>query len=518
MTAMHWTRFFSVSAWCAASLFAQVSHPPAESVARPAAGCASLRSLTTYDFTIATAALVPAKGEDPEHCRVTGQILPEIRFVMSLPSAWNRRLLMLGNGGWAGTLPSAAPHRTVRLGFATVVTDTGHNAAVEPDASFAVNRQKLLDYAFRSLHTTAETAKRVVAGYYGFRPSRSYFTGCSTGGRQALMLAQRFPADFDGIISGAPILDFTGTMLRFAYTAKALAAAPVPAGKLPTLAARVYDRCDASDGLRDGVIDDPRRCDFRPSRDLPQCSGAESDQCFTSAQIATLEKIYGDVMSSGHRLFPGWPVGAEALAGPGGRSGWDGWIIRDGAPSNSAAFAETFFRYAAFPDQPSGFDYRKFDFDKDVSHLEWVHEVLDATDTDLSAFRSRGGKLLMYYGWADQALNAQRGVEYYEDVVRKMGPRTSEFFRLFMVPGMFHCGGGVGVSRFDTLGPLIDWVERDIAPASILASRDKPARTRPLCPYPLTARYKGSGSIDDAANFSCAPPATPLIGQSAARQ
>src|SRR5262249_10549206 len=224
-------------------------------------------------------------------------------------------------------------------------TDTGPAASIEPLATFAQNRQKLFDYAFRSLHTTAEAAKRVITAYYGAKPTRSYFEGCSTGGRQALILAQRFPDDFDGIISGAPVLHFSGTMVGYACTAQALAAAPIPAAKLTALASRVYAQCDAKDGLQDSLIDDPRRCDFRPSRDLPKCAeGADAADCFTPAQISALEKIYGDVISRGKRIFPGWPVSAE-VAGPNGRSGWEGWLVRDGAPTISVNFAESFFRY-----------------------------------------------------------------------------------------------------------------------------------------------------------------------------
>jgi Tannase and feruloyl esterase len=357
------------------------------------------------------------------------------------------------------------------------------------------------------LHTTAETAKRIATAYYGVKPSRSYFEGCSTGGRQALILAQRFPDDFDGIITGAPVLNWTGTMMRYTCTAQALAAAPIPYAKLSLLSDRIYDKCDAVDGVKDGVIDDPRRCDFRPARDLPKCAeGADTSSCFTSGQIGALEKIYGNVTSRGKRFFPGWPVGAE-IAGPNGRSGWDPWIVHDGGPTTEVVFAGSFLRYMAFPERDSKTDLGSFDFDKDPARMSWIHEALDATDPDLSGLQKRGGKLIMFYGWADPALDAQMGVDYYESVVNRMGGSTSSFFRLFMVPGMFHCGGGVGTSTFDMLTPLLQWVERGPAPERILASRvvdGKPNRTRPLCPYPQPAKYKGTGSIDEAANFSCA--------------
>jgi len=234
--------------------------------------------------------------------------------------------------------------------------------------------------------------------------------------------------------------------------------------------------------------------------------GGDNSDCLTAGQISSLEKIYGDVMSQGKRIFPGWPVSSE-VAGPNGRSGWDFWKInQSGQPSISIAFGETFLKYMAFPDKNSKTDLASFDFDKDPPRLEWIHNILDATDPDLSRFKQRGGKLLMYFGWADPALNAQMGVDYYESVLARMGVGTPSFFRLFMVPGMFHCGGGIGCGTFDKLGPVVQWVEKGIAPDSIIGSRivnGKPDRTRPLCPYPQTARYKGSGSIDDDANFVC---------------
>jgi feruloyl esterase len=486
-----------------------------ESAIAPKTACADLRALTGYEFTIESATLVQAAADTPAYCRIRGLIQPEIQFEVSLPAQWNRRFYMFGNGGYAGE-SLEAPNRVgqrvnaLRRGFVVAQTNTGHDAAQEPLGTFAVNRQKLLDYAFRSLHTTAETGKRIAAAYYGTRPTRSYFEGCSTGGRQALILAQRFPEDFDGIVAGAPVLNFSGTMTGYAKMTQAFAAAPIPYAKLKTLSDSIYAQCDDKDGLKDGLIDDPRRCDFRPSRDLPKCAeNADNADCFTAAQISTLEKIYSDVVSNGQRFFPGWPIGAE-VAGPNGRSGWDNWIVHEkGQPTISVAFGESFFRYLAFPEKNPKYELTSVDFDKDVKRLEWIHGVLDATDADLSSFRKRGGRLLMYYGWADPALNAQMGVDYYESVLKQMGATTTEFFRLFMVPGMFHCGGGVGCSSFDKLAPLMQWVEQGIAPERLTASRTingKTDRTRPLCPYPQVARYKGSGSIDEAANFSCQIP------------
>ncbi len=482
--------------------------PTGEIALQPKCACADLRSLTNYDFSIESATLIPATADAPERCRVKGLIQPEIQFEVNLPATWNRRFYMFGNGGYAG---EAMENRTgqrvtaIRRGFVVADTNTGHEAASEPLGTFAVNRQKLLDYAFRSLHTTAITGKRIAEAYFGAKPTRSYFEGCSTGGRQALILAQRFPDDFDGIVAGAPVLNFSGTMTGYTQMAQAFAKAPIPYAKLSLLAEKIYAQCDEKDGLKDGLIDDPRKCQFCPSCDLPQCAdGTDKADCFTTAQLSTLEKVYGEVKSQGKSIFPGWPIGAE-IAGPNGRSGWDNWIINEkGQPTISVNFSESFFRYLAFKNP--NFKFADFDFDKDPQRLEWIHNVLDATDPDLSQLQKRGGKVLMYFGWADPALNAQMGVDYYESVVQKMGAGTPNFFRLFMVPGMFHCNGGVGCSSFDKLTPLMQWVEQGAAPESILASRivnGQTNRTRPLCPYPQVAKYKGSGSIDDAANFVC---------------
>jgi feruloyl esterase len=504
---------------CAGSLLAQGGGgvqfrdwtPPA-STGKPAIACGELRSLTSFDLSVIAARVIPASANAPEHCRVSLMVPPEINIEVNLPTAWNGRLYMFGNGGWAGEsfeTPGRIANRAhgLKAGFVTAATDTGHSAASEPGASFALNRQKLLDFGFRSLHVTAEAAKLLARTYYGTGPSKSYYDGCSQGGREGLILAQRFPNDFDGIIAGSPLVNNTGTQTARAYWMQGLAMNPFPAAKLELLARRVYDQCDAKDGLKDGLIDDPRRCDFKPERDLPHCAeGLDRADCFTGNQIAAVDRIYGDVMSQGKRYFPGWPVGAEGA--------WTGQEINGPAgPGAWTTYGQNFLRYIApwnkgLDNDPTQL-IAQFDIDKDPPQMDELRQILDATDTDLSAFRRHGGKLVMYFGWADPQLNPRMGVEYYEQVTEKMGASTTDFFRLFMVPGMFHCGGGVGTGVFDTATPLVNWVEASTAPERIEASRvveGKVVRTRPLCNYPLVARYKGSGSIDEAANFSCVKP------------
>jgi len=484
-------------------------------IVKPGIACSELRSLTSIELSIVSASLMQATADAPEHCRVSILIAPEINVEVNLPAAWNGRLYMFGNGGWAGESFDAASRvatraRGLTYGFATAATDTGHSAAVEAGASFAKNRQKLLDFGFRSLHVTADVAKLLVRTYYGQSQSKAYYDGCSQGGRQGLILAQRFPADFDGILVGAPALDSVGTMMARAWWTQGITANPIPASKLSLLAQRVYEKCDAKDGLKDGLIDDPRRCDFHPAQDVPRCAeGSDKADCFTGDQIASLDRIYGDISSQGKRLFPGWPAGAE-VAGPSGQSAWIGMALNGpNGPGTWRSYADNFLKYIAFPERNPEKSIESFDIDQDPQRASTLRNILDATDADLSAFQRRGGKIMMYFGWADPQLNARMGVEYYEKVVERMGGSTGDFFRLFMVPGMFHCRGGVGTDTFDAETPLVKWVESGAAPEQIAASRvvaNKVVRTRPLCAYPQVARYKGTGSIDDAANFACVKP------------
>ncbi|MEO7650554.1 MAG: tannase/feruloyl esterase family alpha/beta hydrolase, partial [Bryobacteraceae bacterium] len=262
------------------------------------------------------------------------------------------------------------------------------------------------------------------------------------------------------------------------------------------------------DGLRDGTIDDPRRCDFRASRDLPVCQAGDGSACFTAGQVHTLETTYNDVVLNGKRMAPGYPVGAE-IADAAGKSGWDGWIFRDGQLSQSAVNAESSLRYMVFDKPDPTYELTRFNLEKDGHRFEAIGKLMNATDPDLERFRQRGGKILMYFGWADPALNPLTGVEYYEQVTQQMGPSTRDFFRLYMMPGVFHCRGGVGPACFDPMSNLIPWVELGKAPEAITATRlegGKVLRSRPLCPYPQVAAYLGKGSVDEAGNFRCSDP------------
>jgi len=475
---------------------------PSAALAASAAQCAALKSLHLPQTTISSATWMVATATLPEHCRVVGNIGPgTIGFAVQLPSSWNGKLYHGGGGGYVGAIPDASAGLV--LGYATTATDTGHTGTGPLggvlDASWALNNpQAVIDFGYRAIHVTTTTSKAIVAAYYGKAANRSYFVGCSRGGGQGLMEAQRFPDDFDGLVVGAPAYHWTEFMMGFNWDSRAVAAAPIPLAKLPLIENAVVKQCDASDGLVDGLVQDPRACRFEPA--VLRCQGADAPDCLTGAQIEAVREVYGGpANSSGKRISPGFPAGAES------NGGWDVWISGGAiTPSLQFTFQDQFFRYIVFNDPK--YDPFTFNFDTDPPKLDKVGLILNATDPDLRDLERRGSKIVMYHGWTDHALSALKTIQYYERVGRAMGgaEEVNEFFRFFLAPGMHHCGGGPGPNVFDALTPLVDWVEHGKAPARIIASGGSvPGRTRPLCPYPQQAVYKGKGSIDDAANFTC---------------
>jgi pimeloyl-ACP methyl ester carboxylesterase len=472
--------------------------------------CRSLLGLTATDLTILRAEYVAATAGGAAHCRVEASALPEVRVDVYLPIGWNKRFLMRGNGGFAGTMDRGGALSSIRQGFAVGLTDTGHDAVRQPLGTFAVERQKLYDYAFRSLHLTVVVSKRVMQAFYGVGPEKSFYVGCSTGGRQGLMLAQRFPEDFDGIVAGAPVLDFSGTMTQYLSTNRALRAGPLTLEKVKQVGEAVYAKCDALDGLKDGLIVDPAKCPFVLRQDLKLCGAEAGAHCFTDAQIRTLETIYAPVMGPNGVVMDGWPLGAETL-GANGRPGWAEWIVKEDGPSISHGFGESFFRYLAPVNPKPQLEFTSLDVQEAVKGAAWLRQILDAVDPDLSAFRKRGGKLLMYYGLADPALNANMGLRYFEAVQGKMGADVSDFFHYLTMPGVFHCNGGPGCGSVDWLGAIVDWVEKGKSPEGIVGAQvvaGKEIRKRPLCSWPKVVRYQGTGDVNDAASFVCSLPAS----------
>ena len=498
--------------------------------------CEELSRLSLPHTKITTAAVVPAgtfappAGQPlknlPAFCRVALVLAPSgdshIEAEVWLPaSGWNGKFQGVGNGGFAGSISYAGLGVLMARGYATAGSDTGHRAG-GTDAEWALGHpEKIADFGYRAVHETAVTAKALIKAFYGEAPKRSYFSSCSNGGRQALMEAQRYPEDYDGIIAGAPANDWAHLLSAAIWFEQAIlldSASYIPATKLPAIQAAALVACDANDGVKDGVIENPPKCRFDPGVLL--CQGAESDSCLTAPQVAALKKIYAGPKTSGGRpITPGYSPGAEA-----GQGGWAAWIVGT-EPTKAAmyAFGTNFFKYMVYND--AAWDYKTFQLDHDTRLADQkMAGTLSAVDPDLKKFKQRGGKLIMYHGWNDAAIPGQSSVNYYQSVVEKMGPGSvAEFARLYMVPGMQHCGGGDGPNVFGQTGPgpgdaqhdiakaLERWVEQGIAPDAIVATKYRtgfnPAsgvvRTRPLCAYPKTAQWKGSGSTDDDSNFVC---------------
>jgi hypothetical protein len=468
-----------------------------------------------------SAEVKPAAAGVPEYCEVRGTLAPEIKFAVKLPTGWNERFYMVGGGGFNGSINDGAMVPALARGYATAGTDSGHDGQKEKLATFAYNPpdnsnpnalQKKLDFAYRSYYDAAVLGKKIIKAYYGSDIRYSYWVGCSEGGREALLMAQRFPELFDGIVVGAPILNLTKAHMWSIWNPRVLAGeGSIAVNQLPFLADAIYKKCDGIDGVVDGLIDDPRTCTFDPAKDLPKCDSA-SPTCFTAGQIAALKKVYDGVRTSrGELLFPGMPPGAEVLAPT---SGWDQWLI--GNPSRQQAYGETSMQYLSLDPQPGpGWKWTDYNFDTDPPRMAISSVIFDMTDPYLGPFKARGGKMIHYHGWADTALTPLMSINYYEDVLKLMGEKeTKSFYKLYMLPGIFHCGGGAGCyDRSDVniwFDKVVDWVEKGVEPQAIVGSRKdasgKVIRTRPFCPYPEVARYRGTGSIDAAENFTCKNP------------
>ncbi len=463
----------------------------------------------------------------PAFCRVTAEAKPtqdsDIKIEIWLPtSGWNGKLQGIGNGGFAGLIDDMQIAMAVKAGYAATATDTGHSGT-PVDAAWAMGHpEKVIDFGHRGVHEMTRVAKAVVQAYYKKSARRSYFAGCSDGGRESLMEAQRYPEDYDGILAGAPANNWVSLLATAAYDTQALTSDPasfIPPTKIPAIASAVNAACDGLDGVSDGVLNDPRQCKFDPA--TIQCkAGEESDKCLTAAQVVALKKLYeGTKDSQGRIVFPGYLPGAEE-----GEGGWGLWIMGPAPAKSLMAFFGIGF-FSDFVYEKSDWDYKSFTVDAGIkAAAEKTAKDLNATDTDLKAFKARGGKLILYHGWNDPAISALSTVQYYDSVVGKMGERdVNSFVRLYMAPGMQHCAGGPGADSFGQVGSLnfedathsVDaaleqWVERGKAPGTIIASKYPPKEsqhavmTRPLCPYPQAAKYKGSGDSNDAANFTCA--------------
>lgn len=466
----------------------------------------------------------------PAFCRISATIRPtkdsDIKVEVWMPAeGWNGKFRGIGNGGFAGSIGYAGIAAVLRQGYATASTDTGHVSPEGTDSRWALGHpEKVTDFGYRAIHEMTRFAKAAIKAFYGNAPRRSYFGSCSNGGRQALMEAQRFPTDYDGILAGAPANFWTHLFDRALAGAQVTTkdeASYIPASKLPVIARAVNAACDAQDGVVDGILNDPRQCHFDP--EILLCKQNNSAECLTTQQVATLKQLYvGPDDAKGHKIFPDYLPGAED--GPGG---WEPWITGS-APGKSLLFAFSTGYFSNMVYENPGWNYKTAELSEAVQANDAkLATILNATDPNLTAFKARGGKLILYHGWNDPAISALNTIDYYTSVVNRMGAReTDEFVKLYMVPGMQHCGGGPGPDSFGENGPtenadpqhniqsaLEQWVEQAIAPSSIIATKyvkdDSQTRvnmTRPLCPYPQTARWTGAGSTDDAVNFVCEAP------------
>jgi feruloyl esterase len=487
--------------------------------------CQSLAKLNLANTTITTAELVTSGTLTPENgaavindlptfCRVLATIKPtsdsdiKVEVWLPLASAWNGGFVGTGNGGFAGKLSYWNIPYELRKGYATANTDMGMSVPHGKDQSAFINHpERWTDWGYRATHEMTVLAKQLVKSYYQQEAKHSYFTGCSTGGEQALMEAQRYPDDYDGIVAGAPANYRTplhiGIVWSFAATQRS-ADFWLPPDKIALLSKSVLSACDALDGVKDSLLSDPERCNFDPA--ILVCKAGDQPDCLTKAQLETVKKIYSGPVNprTGVRIFPGMEIGSE--------SGW-GRFSPAIKPEAKAPFAPM-FQWVFGAD----WNWRKFDYDHDASAVnQRLAATLNATNPDLDIFHAHGHKLLSYHGWNDLVITPESSLLYYNSVVahekaaQKSGT-VDDFYRLFMVPGMEHCSGGVGPDQFDSLGAVVKWVEQGIAPEMLVASKRKPdpdtgkTMQRPLCPYPQIAKYNGVGDTNEVRNFQCAKP------------
>jgi tannase/feruloyl esterase len=462
----------------------------------------------------------------PAFCRVVVLAKPtadsNIKIEVWLPAAgWNGKLQGIGNGGFAGLIDYMQLGAAVSKGYAATATDTGH-AGSPIDASWALGHpEKVVDFGHRGIHEMTRVAKEALHAFYGKDPKHSYFAGCSDGGREALMEAQRYPADYDGILAGAPANNWTPLLTTAVSDTQALTLDPasfIPQAKIPAISAAVLAACDQLDGVGDGILNDPRQCHFDPAK--MQCkAGEDTDKCLTAPQAAALKKIYAGLHDAhGHELLPGFLPGAED-----GQGGWGLWITGPTpAKSLMAFFGLAYFSNMVY--EASDWDYKTFTIEPGLKAAnDKTASALNAVDPDLKPFQARGGKLIVYHGWNDPAIPALNAVNYYQSVIAKMGQHDADsFLRLYMVPGMQHCDNGPGADSFGQVGQLSfddpqhsvnaaleQWVEKGAPPPLIIASKyaaddpHHPKMTRPLCAYPQSAKYKSSGDTNDAASFVC---------------
>jgi feruloyl esterase len=456
------------------------------------------KTIGTGSFTAAGS--TRAFPDLPAFCRVAATLKPtfdsDIRTEIWLPiSSWNGKFLAVGSGGWGGSIAYGGMAEALRRGYATSATDDGHTGA---GASFiAGHPEKFVDFAYRAEHEMTVTAKVLIKEFYGHDARYSYWNGCSGGGREGLLQAYRYPDEFNGIIAGDPAnVRRNGWALWLAVQTFKDPAAYIPPAKYPMIHRAVLNACDANDGLKDGLIDDPEKChvDFT----VLECKASGASDCLTPRQVQTAQTIISPAITpTGKVLFPRLEPGTELA-----------WARLAGGPRPADLFLDQ-FRYVVYQDPQ--WDWRTFNLERDAAKANAINKDVDELNPHLAAFAKHGGKLLIYHGWADQQVAPGASVEFYKSALNLSGDpaHASNWIRLFMAPGMGHCGGGEGPNTFDKISVIEQWVEQGVPPARIVAAHHTEGRvdrTRPLCPYPQVARYNHTGSIDDASNFTCSVP------------
>ena len=507
----------------------------------PSAGAQSCEGLTTLRLpdTVIDAAAVVQEGPFappvpavpgaragaplpvPSFCRVQLTVAPQIHIEVWLPaSGWNGKFEGVGGGGFAGIISYPALATALRAGYATASTDTGHQGNTP---QFALGHPELVvDFGYRAIHEMTVKGKAITEAFYGSAPRQAYFVGCSTGGRQGLSEAQRYPDDYNGIVAGAPAINWTNLNVSGVWVGLATLKDPesyIPASKLPAINDASVAACDANDGVKDGLVADPRACTFDPA--ALTCKEGDASSCLMPKQVAALRAIYdGARYPDGRQIFPGRMPGVER--------GWNGFTTGPAAGGSVLYnYGTGYMKYFVFGDPQ--WDYHSWDFARDMAKVDADRQnrsVMDTMNPDLKRFRDRGGKLILYHGWGDDAISPLNTINYFKMVVDKTtgGPKaadasaledakfqqaaqkTGDFMRLFMVPGMNHCGGGPGPNTFDAVTALSNWVEKKQAPDTLAGAHltnGTPDLTRPLCPYPQVVRYSGRGDVKDAANFTC---------------
>jgi hypothetical protein len=510
--------------------------------ADPAGACAALRSLNLEDLAGAPTRIlsarpvkVPTEGlKQPsqgmnqtinpqavsEYCEVKGYVAPQNFFELRLPtpSDWNGKLFFSACPGFCGTLDGDSCNAGLAFGYASATSNGGHYSAPGFDGLWAANDlDAQVDFSYRSNHVVTVAAKKIIEAFYGTGPKRSYAAGCSKGGQAMLMAALRYPEDYDGIIPVAPVYDYTGTgVIKSSWVTQAnddgKGGILLDNAAIDLVHQAVLAACDETDGAKDGVVGDPLSCSWKPADLL--CKESTSDaKCLNAAQVAALTKIYAaPIDKKGRKLFPtGQTLGAEI-------GEWKVWVNGFmGGKSINYRVAQQYLRYLTFEKYPGplGYDPLKFDLDRDTAKLKRARALYDVTSADLRSFKARGGKVLMWHGWADSGIPARSSIDYYLRVQQLIGGReeTEKFMRLFLLPGVTHCGGGDGADQLEALAILDAWVEQGKAPEMIVTTKTekgKVTRTRPVFPYPKVAKYNGSGDVDDPGTWSPIVPASAI--------